>query len=170
MDKVLGVIRTIASNFTRPADTTTYTAADVVADSTSAPTIINFPRAAREKGGSAIIQQAICVSSANVSTKPDLELWLFDESPAAVNDNAAFAPSDAELRTLVGIIAFTSSSFKAGTATSGAGGNAVCDIQNIGMPINCSRDDNALYGVLVVRNAYVPVSGERFDIRLKVLD
>jgi len=170
MEKVLGVIRVIAANFTRPADTTTYAAADVVSDSTSAPTIITFPRAAREKGGGGIIQQAVLVTSANVSTKPDLELWLFDTAPAVVNDNAAFAPSDAELQRLVGIIAFPTSSFKAGTATSGAGGNAVCDVQNIGMPIVCTRTENALYGMLVVRNAYVPVSSERFDIKLKVLD
>ena len=160
--------RTIAANFTRPADTTAYAAGDVIADSTSAPTVITFSRATSDSVST--IQQAIIVTSASVATKPDLELWLFDTTVTPDNDNAVFTPTDAELRTLIGVIAFPVASFKVGDATAGAGGNSICDVQTLNIQINSTPQVNAIYGVLVVRNAYVPVSAERFDIRLKIKD
>lgn len=162
--------RTIAANFTRPADTTAYAAGDVVADSTSAPTIITFARAAKEVGGHGIIQEAIVVSSQNAATKPDLELWLFDTAITMDNDNAAFTPTDAELRTLIGVIAFPVASFKVGDAGAAAAGNVICDVQGLNLQVNTVNTSNAIYGVLVVRNAYAPASAERFDIRLKIKD
>lgn len=160
--------RTIAANFTRPSDTTAYTAGDVVSDSTSAPTVITFPRATSDSIST--IQQAIIVTSASVATKPDLELWLFDTTVTPDNDNAVFTPTDAELRTLIGVIAFPTGSFKVGDATAGVGGNAICDVQTLNIQVNSTPAVNSIYGVLVVRNAYVPVSAERFDIRLKIKD
>lgn len=160
--------RTIAANLTRPADTTAYAAGDVVADSTSAPTIITFPRATAD--ALSYIQQATIVSSQNAATKPDLELWLFDTAITMDNDNAAFTPTDAELRTLLGVIAFPVASFKVGDAGAAAVGNVICDVQGLNIQINSTPTVNAIYGVLVVRNAYAPVSAERFDIRLKLRD
>lgn len=160
--------RTISANFTRPSDTTTYAAGDVVCNSTSAPVIMTFRGAAKEGVGS--IQQAICIDSANVTTKPDLELWLFGTAPTMDNDNAVFTPTDAELRALLGVIPFPTASFKVGDATSGAGGNSICDVQTLNIQINTSYVSNDIYGVLVVRNAYVPVSDERFDFILKIRD
>src|SRR3990167_36969 len=61
-------------SFTRPADTTAYTAGDVAANSTSVPLILRF----KMKSPSGFIQQARFIDSANVATKPDLQLWLFD--------------------------------------------------------------------------------------------
>lgn len=169
MERFLGVSRTIAANFTRPNDTNQYTAGDVLCDSTSAPTIITFARAAREQKGNGIIQSALMVSSANQATKPDLRLWLFDTTITMDNDNAAFTPTDAELRTLVAVIAFPVGNWIGGDATSGAGGNAVCNPQALWLPFNCTVS-NDLFGVLEVRNTYTPVAQERFDIRLGIID
>jgi hypothetical protein len=160
--------RTIAANFTRPSDTTAYASGDVVCNSTSAPVIMTFARASAD--AVSFIQQATLVDSANVATKPDLELWLFDTTITMDNDNAAFTPTDAELRTLIGVIAFPTASFKVGDATAGADGNSICDIQGLNIQVNTTPNTNAIFGVLVVRNAYVPVSGERFDVRLKLRD
>jgi hypothetical protein len=167
---VRGSGRTIAANFTRPNDSTDYAAGDVVSDSASAGVPMTFARATDGSGEHAIIQQAIIVTSAAVATKPDLELWLFDTTVASVNDNAAIAFTDAEMRTLIGVIKFPTADFLVGIPTAGAAGNAVCDVQNIGMPFNTKPGKNEIYGVLVVRNAYDPVANERFDIRLKILD
>lgn len=176
-DFVRGKNHTPQAKFTRPADTAIYAAGDVIADSTSAPNIMTFTRSALEDGSAGgqaaggIIQEAILTTSANQATKPDLELWLFDTTVVMDNDNAVFTPTDAEMLTLVTVIAFPSTSFKVGDATVGAGGNAACDVQNIGVPFNIVGTNNtALFGILVVRNAYTPVSGEVFAIRLKVLD
>ncbi len=169
-DYVRGMGRTITAGFTRPSDTSAYAAGDVVSNSTSAPVIMTFSRASLGKGEAAIIQQAVIIVGANVSPKPDLELWLFDATVGMDNDNALFTPTDAELATLVGVIAFPLASFRVGEATSGAAGNSVCDVQNVGMPINTLITDNALYGILVARNAYVPTAAETFTVRLKVLE
>lgn len=175
MEKVRGQNHTTKASFTRPADTTAYTANDVMSDSTTVPTILTFNRASMEgdgaSGGGGIIQEAIMTSSAGQATKPDLELWLFDTAPAAENDNAACSLSDAEVLACVGIIPFPVANWKQANATAGAGGNAACDAQNIGLPFNLIGTNNAaLFGMLIVRNAYTPVSGESFQIRLKILD
>jgi hypothetical protein len=164
---VLGQCHTVAATFTRPSDTTAYASGDVVCNSTSVPTIMTFADAL--KYNNAVLQHAMIVTSANVATKPDLELWLFDTTVAMDNDNAAFTPTDAELLNLVGVVSFATGDFKAGDATGGAGGNAICEATNLGIPINPAAADD-LYGILVARNAYVPVSGEVFTVRLKFLD
>jgi hypothetical protein len=170
VDFVRSTGRIVSDNFTRPNDTNPYAAGDVVCNSTSAPVIMTFTRATIGRLGQSIVQSATLIDSANVATKPDLELWLFDTTVGMDNDNAVFTPTDAELRTLLGVIAFAQASFKVGDATSGAGGNCVCHVPNLSLPINTTKDANKVYGVLVARNAYVPVAQERFDIRLTVLD
>jgi hypothetical protein len=169
--------RTAIASFTRPNDTTAYAAGDVASDSTTVPTVLTFSGAFGPNSlGFCIINQLVVISSANQATKPDLELWLFDTLPAAQNDNAAYAPTDADLAAshgggCIGVITIPASAFRAGNATAGAGGNCIADIQNIGMPIN-SRPTSAgmLYGHVVVRNAYTPVAQEQFTFKLKLLD
>lgn len=178
MEKVRGQNHTIAAAFTRPADTNAYAAGDVVNNSTSAPLVLTFNRAALDGDASAggygsggIIQHAEIVGNANQATKPDLELWLFDTAPSIPNDNAAFAPSFAEMKTVIGVIAFPVASFKVGNATVGAGGAVICEASNIGLPFNVVGTNNAaIFGILVVRNAYTPTSGEQYQIRLHPLD
>jgi hypothetical protein len=168
---VYGMCHPAEATFTRPSDTTAYAAGDVVCNSTSAPTIMEFSPVLKLHSSGSVLAQAILVTSANVATKPDLELWLFDTTITMDNDNAAFTPTDAEMKTLVGIIEFPTADFKVGTATSGADGNAVCQASNLGIVVNTvTGTKTSLFGVLVVRNAYVPVSGEVFTVRLKFLD
>lgn len=170
MEKILRVNRTISATVVRSANTTTYSAGQVLSNSTTAGTVISFPNVTRDVNGHAVINEALCIDEANQTTKPDLELWLFDAAPTAENDAAAFAPSAAEIETLVTVIAFPVASFKVGNAASGASGNVMCDQQSLGIPVNTKGQANALYGIVVVRNAYVPVSAEKFTFKLKVLD
>lgn len=157
----------IKTNFTRPANTTAYAAGDAVTDSTSAPTALTFTGCSNSDGGSGLIVDAILQDSANQSTKGQFELWLFTDSPTPDNDNEVFTPTDAENRTLIGVIEFSSA--LVGDATSGAGGNCVYVVKGLNLPFRCDSDDRELYGLLVVRNAYTPVSAERFDIALGII-
>lgn len=159
-------ILSVTSSITRPSNTTAYAAGDVLSDTTGNAhhTFSNVVRAYGPLTGS--IETAIITTSANQTTLPDLELWLFDADIATVADNAAFAPTDAESNTLIGIIAFPVSQFKVGNAGSGAAGNAVNAQTGIGMQFSTKNDTKAIYGQLVVRNAYTPVSAEIFTIRL----
>lgn len=163
---VRGIAATVAANFTRPANTTPYTAGDVVNDSDTAGAVLVFPLPKVGKLGSAIIQSATIVSSVSASIKLDARLWLFDTTLTADNDNAEFTPTDAEMRTLLHVIAFPAGSWVAPGATPP---NAACNAQGLLLPINTKVDDNAIYGVLEARNGYTPASGERFDIRLGLL-
>lgn len=162
MDDIRRHNHTVTQTVTRPADTTAYAAGDAVGG------VIAFAGAAKSNEGG-VINQLLVIDSANVATKPDLELWLFDTTIAAAGDNAAFAPSDAEIATLIGVILIPTASFKIGNAVASTG-NSMCDLQNLGLPFNCKPGVNAIFGQLVARNAYVPLSGEVFTLRLKVLD
>lgn len=164
--RVRGKGHTIITSVTRPADTTTYTSGDVVGDGN----VLTFNNASFGEFDSGIILQGIISSSAYVASAPALELWLFDTTVTADSDNAVFTPTDAELATLVGIIDFPAANWKAGTATAGAGGNHVCVANGEAIPFNTVKGKNHLFGVLVVRSAYVPVSGEIFTIRLQIAD
>lgn len=163
--------RTISATFTRPANTTAYAAGDVMGDAETPATVLTFPRATLHDGECAIIQHAVITSSANKATKLEVDLFLFDTAPVMDNDNAAWTPTDAEMLTCVGRISFLAANWVAGDATADAGGNAMCESKNIGLPVNTlPAAKGQLYGVAVARNGYTPVSGEVITFRLHLLD
>jgi len=168
LGEVGGRTRTITASVTRPSNTTQYTAGDAVTSSTSAPAVMTFSSAARVVAGSGTILGAMLIDSANQTTKLDAELWLFDTTYTADNDNAVFTPTDGETETLVGVIPFFGADSFIGDATSGAGGNCVYNSRMINpIPFACPTT-SSLYGALVARNAYTPVSGEKFSVRLLI--
>ena len=149
-------------SYVRPANTTQYAAGDQVADST--PSVLEFA-VSRVTGGTGVIIHASCTDSANQATKPNLRLYLFDTTPTVVADNAAWTPSDADMVNIIGYVEFAS--WEIGLATVGADGNCVSLATNLQIPFDCTNGN--IYGLLVVRNAYTPVSGETFSIKLGVL-
>lgn len=157
-----GNIQTVDAEFTRPSDTTAYAAGDVICNSTSAPTILEFSVGQRN-GATGVILRGTLIDSASEATALSAELWLFDTTITMDNDNAAFTPTDAEMKTLVGVLSFTSR--KVGTASD----NCEFRSDESNIPFACTSGTRKLYGVLVARNAYTPVSGEVFTVRLKVL-
>lgn len=162
-----GALTVVTATFTRPADTTAYAAGDVVADSTSAPTVITLTNAVLSNGDTGILMDVKMVDSANQATPGLFELWLFNAAPGLDNDNAAFTPTDTELQTLLAVIPLTVS--YAGDATSGAGGNRVYQSDVINRPVKAGGSTRNLYGELVVRNAYTPVSAESFYFIVNIL-
>jgi hypothetical protein len=158
------------STITRPANATPYASGDAVSD-TVADAHCTFTNVAKGNPRTGVIESAQIASSANQSALyPDLELWLFEADIAVTVDNAQWALTDAESRTLVGIVPFNVANWKQGGATVGAGGNAVCYVSGLNIPFRTNTANvTTLYGQLVVRNAYVPVSGEVFTIRLGII-
>lgn len=157
--------RVVRASVTRPANTTAYTAGDIIAAITT-DNHLTFSDVVENSGGTGSIDGVRVTSSANQTTKPDLELWLFHTDIVEVGDNVAFAPTDAEMLTRVGIIDLSLNSWKTGNAASGAAGNSCIEVSNLGAIFNTATKD--LYGVLVVRNAYAPVTGEIFTVELLV--
>lgn len=165
---VAGVLRplskTIEAAYTRPADTTAYAAGDVVANSTSAATILTFSNMARALGLGGVIQNAALIMSTAAATKLSAELFLFDTAPTMQNDNAAFAPSDSELDKCLGVIVFDGTSTSNGARTTGNGCAIVTGA--ISLSYQCAATAKDLYGVLVARNAYTPGNAETLRVRL----
>lgn len=168
----IGQVVTSTAWFNRPNDTTTYTAGDVVADSTTstAASVMRFAKVVPIPGGSGCIQQATISISANVAAlQPDLQLYLYDVPPVMQADNAAFAATQAQTLSLIAIISFPVSAMVVTNAGSGNAGNIVCNAQGLVIPFNGNKDTD-IYGHLVVRNAYVPVASTTFAVRLNVVN
>jgi hypothetical protein len=161
-------LRAVASaTITRPANTDAYTAGDVITATVAA--VCEFEDVARVAGGGGTIRAAMLLDSAYVATSLLADLFLFDTAPAIDADNAAWTPTDAELLTLVGVIRFeTAATWSPGDLTAGAGGNNVYLARGVNLEYLCAAEDTSLYGVLVARNAYVPVSGEVWTLKLMI--
>lgn len=153
-------MKTVSASLTRPADTTQYAVADALTDSTSAPTALNFEKVGQSNGQKVSIVGAMITSTAKQTTLPQLDLWLFKTAPTATNDNSAFALTDAHNDECVGIVEFDSWKYSANNSRS--------DVNTINLPVELDQDDLDLYGLLVLKNTYTPVSGETFKVSLKV--
>jgi hypothetical protein len=157
----VGDFVTVATDVTRPADTTAYAANDAWSDSTTAPTSggFTFTGAARISGGSGIITDAVITTSADPATTLQGEVWLFDTSVTNINDNAAFAVTDTEIKTYVGKIPFT---------LEDAGNNGAAHVQNLSIGFTCVGSANLRF-LVKVKNAYTPGSAEVLTVRLKII-
>jgi hypothetical protein len=157
----LGFPVTVQTDVTRPADTTLYTAADALSDSTSAPTSGGFTLtgAARRSGGSGIITDMTICTSNDPATRLSGEIWLFNQAVTNINDNAAFAVSDTEIKTCVGVIPFS---------LFDAGNNGFAHITGLNMLFTCSGSANLQF-LVRVRNGYTPASAEVLTVTAKIL-
>ena len=165
-------IKMVTTTLTRPTETPAvqYAAGDVLANSLTTPTVLTFEDIADEEGQGGKIVGFVIVDSANQSTKAQLALYFFDTAPAATNDNAAWAPTDAELLRMQARLA--SGSFVAANPGSGADGNALAypatAAYQMGYPFKCAAGSKDLYCVPTVLNTYTPLSAESFTFTLMV--
>ena len=70
--------------------------------------LLTFANAARSTGGGGVIKTVVIIDDAGQDS--ELELWLFNQTFTAMADNAAWAPSEADLENLVGVISTEDSS------------------------------------------------------------
>lgn len=137
-----GLTTVLSATITRPADTTAYAAGDEMTD--TGGTIRTITGAARYSGGSGIIQ-GIYVSQSTVwTTKPAMEIWIYDTTSTPVSDNGAFAPTDGVTDTAIAVIPVTAT--YAGTV------NQALDSGQISVPFLTSGSANLFFRV-VIRNA-----------------
>lgn len=162
----------VSDSFIRPNNTTAYAANDGVSDDATTPSPLTFSECSVREGRGGYIQAAKIITSAYTAAgDPGSlagEVWLFDTAPtpAGYNDNAATAITDAELLNLVGVIEFDLDNGYPGTPTAGTGGNLVLHIDDLQLPFKCAIDDTDLYGIIIARNAYVPIAVEVFTVEL----
>lgn len=146
----------------RPGDTVQYTANDVWADSTSAPTAGGFTLTGmgRVTGGSGVITDAVVVTSGDVSPVLQGEFLVFNAAVTAINDNSPFGILDGEAKgQYIGKIPFIMEDF---------GNQGVCYVPGVNLYYTCVGSAN-LRVIPRVKNGYVPTSGETLSLMAKFL-
>lgn len=135
-----------------------YATGDYIGTSTTPQTFTNV---CRFSAGSGIIKGIVAsdkITSANV----DMELWLFNTTFTAPTDNAAWAISDAEATTVIGIISLSASNWKA------SANNQVYYDDSFTIPFKLITGTTLYYG-LVARGTTPSLTSLDFAIGLKTL-
>lgn len=147
----------VAQGFTRPADTTAYASGDLVANSTTAGSVVPmaFGDITRGPGLSSRVRRVRLVKSAASVTNASFRLHLFNVLPTVTSgDNAAIVIATGSAG-YVGHVDITI----AQTFTDGAADQATTEM-NIA--------SQAIWGLLEARGAYTPTSAEVFAVTLEV--
>lgn len=142
----LGFPVTLSTDVTRAANTTTYAINDNFGSTPSGGYTITG--AGRKSGGSGIILDAFFAFEEDAATPATGEIFLFNTSFTEVADNSAFVISDAEAKTLVGIIPFTLADI---------GNQGYAYVSNLNLMFTCSGSANLRFAVRA-KNAYVPTT------------
>lgn len=144
-----------------------YAAEDVLSDSASSGTAWTFDTVARGNGGKGYITKAQVLCETTALT-PRLTLYLFNATPTSnLNDNVAnTAPSHTDIASYIGRIDFPAMEDLGGDSEAVASPSTY---GNLPLAFECASGDDALYGVLVTRDAITGESaGDEFIIRLTV--
>lgn len=137
------------ATFTRPTDTTAYASGDLVANSTTAGSVV--PMAFTIPDGK--ITQVRLTKSTATATNSNYLLYLFQSSPTVTNgDNGAFVPT---VSNFLGTVALdqTGSLFATNAAA----------LLSLTAPIVTS---GTVYGLLKATAAYTPANAEVYTVTL----
>lgn len=155
---VIGKPFRVSAEFSRPANTTAYSANQVVADSTSAATILQFD-IARITGGSGWINKIRIETNSSTDTS-QYRLHLFHTAPTMLNDGSAFTLLWANRAKRIIAIDFDA------MVTEGTGSDAAKTHYISPFFFNCAAGDTKVYAILETLTARTPVSGQGFYVEL----
>ena len=120
--------------------------------------LLTFALAAKATGGGGVIKNVLIVDDAGQDA--ELELWLFDTTFTAGTDNDAWAPTEAQLHTLITVITTADGTYYAG------GTPSVCDIE-VARRYDCTG--TSLFGRLVTRGTPTYVATDDVTVRIMLL-
>jgi hypothetical protein len=154
---------TPSAAFTRPNDTTAYASGDLVANSTTAGSVVPLSWAAERLASYGTLLRRVRLRKSGTSvTNAQFRLHLYAASPTVANgDNAAWSTSG--VADYLGSFDVTlDKAFTDGAAGSGvpSAGNELNAVSATGITI---------YGLLEARAAYTPVANEVFTVTLEAL-
>lgn len=161
--KASGYVGIASANFTRPADVNPYAVADLIANSTTAGSVVAMSFAvARFAAGSGMIRRARLRKSGAVLTNASFRLHLYKAAPTPSNGDNGVWLTNGVANYVGSFDIFVDRAF-----TDGAQG---IGIANIGSELNfLLASGTAIFGLLEARAAYTPISAEVFTIDLEVL-
>lgn len=149
--------------FTRPADTTQYTAGDGVSDATTTATVATFAVSGLstvvDTGG--IIKSVALYKSDQDLTNASFQVTFFDTQPVGTgfDDNAQLAITDTEWKRMLNFVQLTTTSDSSNMVTGDAFGKTNCDI-----PYAYVTGSSPIYVVVSALAAYTPASEEVFTL------
>jgi hypothetical protein len=145
----------------RPADTSAYTAGDVISNSTSAPVVLTFANVGPTYG-SAIIQTANL--RADVASVPTgygaFRLHLYNVAPTAINDNAAYNLPSGDRSKYQGFVEFST--------PLDLGDTLWAQADYVGKQVRLL--DGNLYGILQTMGAFTPTSAASKTLSLYTVE
>ncbi len=147
-----------SAQFTRPADTTAYASGDLVANSTTAGSVVpvSLASAVREAGGVSRCDRIRLRKSGTSTTNASFRVHLYSASPSVTNgDNGAWLTS---VTNYIGAFDVTMDR----VFTNGAAGAGVP--QNGQAMEFTITSGTTLFALVEARAAYTPVSGEVFTV------
>lgn len=165
LGEVGGNLARISVEFTRPADTTAYTAGDVVSNSTSATTLMTLTNALRVAGGSGYIVRA-SLTTDKKSITPRFRVHLFNASnPTVAADNVAHKELYADASKRLGYFDLPAMTTATDTTSSDMSRAMDNTLRHAIVAAAGSRD---IYAMLEALDAFTPASGEKFTLALFV--
>ena len=165
--KVISPFGSVAVTKPRPADTNSYTAGDVISDTTNSGTATNWVFTnilpAVNAGGKFVITDAFLrVDVASVpSGMSNFRLHLFNQSPSVIPDNSAFDVINADKDKYLGWIEFDTPEDLGSRLWSQKSSINFCRKLNTG--------STTLHGVLQTIGSYTPSSGGIKTIGIEVV-
>jgi hypothetical protein len=156
-------VKTLSASFTRPANTTQYTAKDAVGTATT--NVLTFTGASSGAGqGGQITKVSILSDNITVTTK-SFRLHFYTSAPTAIADNAVNTVLYANAANYVGYVDLPAS----GTLeASGTGGGSYATVKVDPPLAYVTTTTGQLYGALEAIGAYTPASAEQFTVRVTV--
>lgn len=163
------------SSFVRPADTTQYSAGDLIANSTTAGSVVPLSFNVERLHGSGIIRRVLIHKTNATVTAAIFNLHLYHRAPTVTNgDNGAFAVDTTAY--WIGTVAcdMTSSS-EVVTSVSSAQGYVISTGYGFDCPVSGLASSTfqaplALYALISAGTSgtYTPVSAEVFKVTLEI--
>lgn len=157
------LINTLSASFTRPNDTTAYASGDLVANSTTAGSVVPLSLAlANPAQVQTIIKRCRLVKSDTTATNGQFRVHFYGASPTVANgDNGAWSTNKAANyfgSIDVTVIAFSDGCAGTGAVTAGAE-----------MQINITSG-STIYCLVEARAAYTPAAQEVFTLSVECGD
>lgn len=152
------MIYTPSVSFTRPSDTTAYAAGDLVANSTTAASVVPLTWNTSSPSGAFKIMGVRLLKTAASVTNAQFRVHLYSATPtiATAGDNSAFASNVSGNAGWLG-------SFDGTMVASHADGAAVVCLPTLQVPSRVA-EGAALFGLVVALAAYTPASAEVFTV------
>lgn len=157
-------VTTITASITRPANTTAYTANTALANSTSSPTAGGFTltSACRASGGFGTITDVTFSSSAKTAYQGSI--FVFNQAATAINDDASFTISTADVLNLVTVIPFNIGPGYLSNAVTGVGFTT-----GVNVGYTCVGTANLRF-LVEITNTPTPASAEVFALMAHVVN